>query len=592
MSDKKQAKQMKRHEKKVLRTNKKEGLKTPWYDFYDDVPFTLEYPNHTIYEHLVATAHEMPNRIAYDYFGTKSTFLSFIKDINECAKALKAAGLEEGETITICMPNTPEGIITFYAANQIGAICSMVHPLAAENEIKEYLKISNSSMLLTLDVLWPKVKKALTETKVRKSIIVSVKNSMPIILKTGFMITKGYKIKKPEYNDQVIAWPSFINGGKDYIQSIHPKMKAKDPAVILYSGGTTGEPKGILLSNYNFNALAIQAINHCANVEPGDKILAILPIFHGFGLGVCFHTVMTLGGTPVMIPQFTPDSFEKLITKHKPNVLIGVPTLFEALLQNSKNKRLDLSFLKLVISGGDSLPKSLKNKIDEFLKDHGADIQVRQGYGLTECVAASCLMPINHYREDSIGIPLPDMYYKIIDPNTGEEVPYGEIGEICISGPTIMMGYVNDEVETNKALRKDKNDRIWLHTGDVGYMSDEGFVFFTQRIKRMIVTSGYNIYPQHIENIINTHPDVLMSTVIGIPHPYKKQVAKAFIVLKSGVKASNKIRKEIQKNCEANLARYSIPKEFEFKASLPKTLIGKVAYRELEKEEAEKFKKN
>lgn len=574
--------------KKLVKSNKKEKLNTPWYTFYDNVPATLEYPKYSIYDHLVEAATKYPNYYAYNYFGQKQTFFNFIKEINHCAKSLKTLGIKAKDTVTICMPNTPEAVIMFYAINQIGAVSSMIHPLSAEQEIKKYLEISNSVMLVTLDVFWGKVAPIIDETNVRNTIILSAKTSMPIILKTGFMITKEYKIKKPVFNESVISWEKFIKMGETYLPTIKPNIKANDLAVILYSGGTTGDPKGVMLSNYNFNALALQCYDMCQNIHPGDSILAVLPVFHGFGLGVAIHTVLSLGGCSILVPQFTPQTFEKLITKYRPNVIAGVPTLFEALMQNNKNKKLDLSHLKIIISGGDSLSGGMKVKIDKFLKAHNCDVSVRQGYGLAECIAASCLMPLNHYREMSIGIPLPDMYYRIVAPNTNTELKYGETGEICISGPTVMLGYLNDDIETNKALYKDKNGRIWLHTGDLGYMDEDGFVYFKQRLKRMIVSSGYNIYPQHIENVLDSHPDVLMSTVIGIDHPYKGQVAKAFIVLNAGVKPSNKIEKELKEYCNKNLARFSIPKEFEFRESLPKTIIGKVAYRELEEEEKNK----
>lgn len=586
MNDKQYEKKL----KKLIKKNKKEKLKTPWYDFYDNIPATLDYPNYSMYDHLVETAAKYPQYYAYNYFGRKQTFYNFIKEINQCAKSLKTLGVQAKDVVTICMPNTPEAVVIFYAINQIGAVSSMIHPLSAEQEIKKYLQISNSIMLVTLDVFWGKVSPILDQTNVRNTIILSAKTSMPIILKTGFMITKEYKIKKPLFNEKVISWDKFIKLGETYLQTIKPNINADDLAVILYSGGTTGEPKGVMLSNYNFNALALQCYHMGENFHPKDAILAVLPIFHGFGLGIAIHTVLTIGGCAVLIPQFTPKTFEKLITKYKPNVVAGVPTLYEALIQNNKNKKLDLSFLKIIISGGDSLSGGMKFKIDKFLKEHQCNETVRQGYGLAECIAASCLMPLNHYREMSIGIPLPDMYYRIVAPNTNTELKYGEIGEICISGPTVMLGYLNEEIETNKALYKDKNKRIWLHTGDLGYMDEDGFIYFKQRLKRMIVSSGYNIYPQHIENVLDSHPDVLMSTVIGVDHNYKGQVAKAFVVLKSGIKPNHKIEKELKEYCNKNLARFSIPQSFEFRESLPKTKIGKIAYRELEDEEKNKNK--
>lgn len=571
-----------------MKKNKKNKLVEPWIDSYGPVKPKIDIPETSLYEHLEETALKYPNYIAYNYFNNTSTFTNFLKDIKRCAKSLKNIGVNKGDIVTICMPNTPEAIISFYAINMIGAIANMIHPLSAEAEILEYLNISSSTVVITIDLAWEKVENILKETKVQTTIVVSVKESMPKLLGLGYEITKGYKVKKPKYTDSVISWKTFIDSGLSYLGELKEDVNKDDCAAILYSGGTTGKSKGIVLSNYNINATAVQSLEACFSFNPGDKALSILPIFHCFGLGICVHAVITHGATAIILPQFNAKTFHKLLKKYKPNVIIGVPTLYEALINNKSIG--DLSFLKLAISGGDTLTLSLKNKIDDFFKEHGAKIEVREGYGLTECAGASCLMPINKYKEASIGIPVPNMHYKIVVPETEIEMPYGEEGEIVISGPSVMQGYLNEEVETNRTLRIHNDGMIWLHTGDLGVMDEEGFVYFKQRLKRMIVSSGYNIYPSNVENVINSHPAVLTSTVIGIPHKYKQQVAKAFVVLKEGYTSTKAIEKELYEFCEKRLAKYSIPSEIEFRESLPKTLIGKVAFTKLEEEEKIKEK--
>ncbi len=268
--------------------------------------------------------------------------------------------------------------------------------------------------------------------------------------------------------------------------------------------------------------------------------------------------------------------------------MAGVPTLFEAMMRNPEMQKTDLSSLKGLFSGGDSLSIELKKKIDKFLKDHGATIQVREGYGTTECVTASCLTPPEYYREGSIGIPFPDTYYKIVIPQTNEESPIGQMGEICLTGPTLMKGYINNPKETDQTLRYHDDGKLYLHTGDLGYMDEDGFIYFVQRLKRMIVTSGYNVYPSQIENVIDSHEAVMFSTVIGVKDDLRMQKVKAFIVLKPGFTPSEEIKESIKAHCEKSIAKYALPKEYEFRDSLPKTLVGKVAYRELEKEEEEK----
>ena len=562
-------------------------VKTPWYSYYDQVKKHLEYPDISVYELLEREANHHLDYISYSYFGRKRTYQNFLREIDDCARSLKQLGVKAGECVSICMQNTPEAIISFYAINKIGAIANMIHPLSSENEIKYYLNLTDSKYIITIDLAFNKIFHIAKKTKIKKAIIVSVKDSMPLGLSIGYQLTQGRKIKL-ESSDLIMKWKDFIRQGKNYDKKINPHHSGDETAAILYSGGTTGYPKGIELTNMNFNALAMQSFEACATLSEKDTVLAVMPVFHGFGLGICIHTVQYFGGTSILLPKFDAKTFDQLILKNKPNIIAGVPTLYEALLQNKGLEGKDLSFLKCVISGGDSLSVSLKKKIDKFLRSHGAKIQIREGYGLTECVTGSCLTPVNYYREGSIGIPYPDTYYKIVKPDTIDELPYGEEGEIVISGPSVMKGYLKDSKETKKILKKHKDGLVWMHTGDIGLMDPDGFVYFKQRLKRVIVSSGYCIYPQYIENIIDSHPDVLMSCVIGIPHPYKKEVAKAFIVLKDKNKQSEEVMESIKKLCEKELAKYSWPYEYEFRDELPKTLVGKVAFNELVKEETEK----
>lgn len=320
-------------------------------------------------------------------------------------------------------------------------------------------------------------------------------------------------------------------------------------------------------------------------------MLAAMPLFHGFGLGVCVHSMLSQGARCILIPRFTPKSYAKQILKYKCNFIAGVPTLFEALLRVPSMEGKDLSFLKGVFSGGDSLSIELKKKFDKFLYDHHATIQVREGYGTTETVTACCLTPPTMYKEGSIGIPFPDTYIKIVKPDTDEEVPYGEEGEILLSGPTNMQYYWDNEEETNMTLRKSDFDGLtWVHTGDLGSMDDEGFVYFKGRSKRMIISSGYNIYPAQLENILDAHEDVQMSCVIGVPDSYKMQKVKAFVTLKPGIQPSDEVKESIMAHCRKHLAKYEMPYDIEFRDDMPKTLVGKVAYRVLEEEELMKIK--
>jgi len=555
--------------------------KEPWYKYYDRGGM-IDYPDLTIYQLIEKTCEAYPNNYAFEYYGNKITYKEFLVRIKKTASSLLELGVMEGDRVTICMPNTPVAVITFYAINMIGATASMIHPLSSENEIEFYLKESNSKYILTIDLVYDKLMKIVDKTNVKKIIVSSVSDDMSKFMSVMYWFFSGRK-NKIEKNEKAIFYDELLRLGIYYKEFECCKRKLDDEAVILYSGGTTGSPKGIILSNLNFNALAMQCHLMCDPAKAGDSILAILPIFHGFGLGVSIHTPLYIGMKVILIPDFSPRKFGSLIKKYKPNFITGVPTLYEALLKTKLGKN-DLSSLTCVVSGGDTLLPSFKSTVDKFLKDHGSSAQIRCGYGLTECTGASCLNPRREYRDNSIGIPLPDMDYKIVKINTFDEADVNEDGEICISGPTVMKGYLNNPEETKKTLVKHDDGKIWLHTGDIGCMDSDGFIYFKQRLKRLIVSSGYNIYPSYVEDIIKKHPKVSSCVVIGIPHEYKKQVAKAYIVLKNGEKATTSIKKSIKKHCEDNLSKYSWPYEYEYRDSLPTTLVGKVAYKKLEEE--------
>ncbi|MCI6994608.1 class I adenylate-forming enzyme family protein [uncultured Methanobrevibacter sp.] len=548
-------------------------VKTPWYGSYEDIPEHLDYPDYSIYETIRRTCEKYPNEIAYDYFNRKVTYGDFLKEIDMIAKSFVAIGVKKGDKVTLVMPNTPEAIISFYALNKIGAISNMVHPLSSQNEIRHYIELSKSVAVLTIDATFATVYNIVPGTTVQNIIVASPSNSM-IYMKPIYKTTQLTSNRIPREKG-IIKWWRFRRLGRKVDYGVDEYTDGSYPATILYSGGTTGKPKGIVLSNLNFNALALSSLTF-VKIGVGDKILAIMPIFHGFGLGVCVHTCMSVGAQSILIPRFDNKKFHKLLKKHKPTVLAGVPTLWEAMINNPKMKNMDLSFLKIMISGGDSLSVSLKHKMDAFLKEHNADIQVMEGYGLTECVTGSCLNPQYRCKDGSVGIPYPDIFYKIVKPNTCKEIPYGEEGEICLSGPTVMLEYLDEPEETANTLKVHEDGLTWLHTGDLGHMDEEGWVYFKLRIKRMIVSNGYNIYPSQLENIIDAHPNVSVSTVIGIPHPYKREVAKAFIVLKDGIEPTDEVKQNIYNYCKQNIAKYALPKEFEYRDELPKTLVNKV----------------
>ena len=566
-------------------------VKTPWKDYLGDVPMHLEYFDGSMFEAVENVARKYPNAVAFDFMGKSTTYRSLVREIENCAKALKTIGVREGDKVTIAMPNCPQAIYMFYAVNLVGGIANMIHPLSAEKEIEFYLNESESVTAITLDQFYHKFERIRENTKVINIIIASVKDALSKPIRAGYMLTEGRKIAKIPEDAPVIMWKDFMRLSRScFYKTFKVKRTGSDPAVILYSGGTTGTTKGIVLTNLNFNALAAQIIATNPMFRPGDRMLSAMPLFHGFGLGVCIHSMLANGGRCILIPRFTAKSYAKQIVKYKCNFIAGVPTLYEALLRLPSMDGANLSSLKGVFSGGDSLSIELKKKFDKFLYDHNATVQVREGYGTTETVTACCLTPTHMFKEGSIGLPFPDTYIKIVEPGTDREVPYGTEGEILLAGPTVMKEYMKHPEETAQTLRTHADGLTWVYTGDLGVMDEQGFIYFRGRAKRMIISSGYNVYPGQIENVLDAHDAVQMSCVIGVPDAYKMQKVKAFVKLKDGAAATEETKQDILDYCARHVAKYAMPYDIEFRDDMPKTLVGKVAYRVLEEEELAKLK--
>ena len=564
--------------------------KAPWKNHMGGVPFTLDYFDGSMFDAVNAIAEKYPDNVAFDFMGVKTTYKKMVAQIIKCAKALRTIGVREGDRVTIALPNCPQAIYMFYAVNLVGGIANMIHPLSAENEIEFYLNESESVTAVTLDQFYHKFEHIRKNTKVVNIVIASIKDELSQPIKAGYMMTAGRKIKKIPSDAPIISWKQFMTLSRSCFYQYKNTRKADDPAVILYSGGTTGTTKGIVLTNRNFNALGQQVIAANPMFRIGDKMLAAMPLFHGFGLGVCIHTMLSQCGRCILIPRFTAKSYAKQITKYRCNFIAGVPTLYEALTRLHSMDKADLSSLKGVFSGGDSLSIELKKKLDKFLYDHNASIQVREGYGTTETVTACCLTPPNLCKEGSIGVPFPDTYIKIVEPGTDRELPYGEEGEILLAGPTVMKEYLKHPDETALTLRHHADGLTWVYTGDLGCMDNEGFIYFKGRAKRMIITSGYNVYPGQLENILDAHEFVQMSCIIGVPDALKMQKVKAFVKLREGIKPDDATKQILLAYCRKNIAKYAMPYDIEFRDEMPKTLVGKVAYRVLEEEESAKIK--
>jgi len=555
-------------------------IKAPWLKHYGDIPVNLEYSDGTMWDCFLKSAAAVPAFPALAYMDREYSYAHVKSAIEKTARGFAAIGVNKGTRVAICLPNMPQAIYCLYALNMLGAAACMVHPLSAEKELTDLLKEAECSFAVIMDSFAAKFADAEKQLPHIKYIVTDAAECLGI-KSTVYKLLKGRKFKV-DYPKNSMVWKKFIKQGKDKTLPKTVKAEKDRPAVILFSGGTTGIPKAIALSDFNVNAMSAQINAVDRNNMHGNRTLAVLPIFHGFGLGVCIHSPLCNCGTSVLVPRANPAEFAKLLESAKTNVLAAVPSLLEALTRNKYKP--DLSGLLAVYSGGDSMSASLKQKLNAYLKDCGAKIRVQEGYGATECFAASCLTPYFSTKDDGIGFPLPDMFFKICDPLTAEELPYNTDGEICVSGPTVMLGYLGHVEENKNTLRRHADGRIWLHTGDMGCMDAEGCVYFRQRIKRMIITNGYNVYPSRIEQILDEHPKTRQSFVIGVPDPQKIQRVKAFVVPEDGVTADDALRAELLEYCKERIAKYAMPRDIEFRKDLPKTKLNKIDYRALEEE--------
>lgn len=565
----------------------------PWVKHYDPwFKENLDYPQDTMYGLVLKTARRYPEYTALSFMGQKMTYARMFELIDEAAAGLLAIGFTRGSVATICLPNTPHAVIFFYAVNRLGGICNMVHPLTPAEEMAHYIRTTRSDFLIILDAMLPKHRDMLAHARIRKTIVCSISDYLSKVMSFGFYLTKGRKIPSVKTADCFLLWKDFLKPAGHLPE---PAADEKACAVYLHSGGTTGSPKTIMLSSFNFNALASQGSQIIGLTENPDydpkglSMVTILPLFHGFGLCMGMHTMLVIGLTAILVPQFSPEVLASVLVKEKANYIAAVPTLYEGILKNPKLKNADLSSVKAVFCGGDSLPSDLRHRFDTFLKAHGSLCTLREGYGLTETVTVCAVNPELDARDDTVGLPLSDVLMKVVNPGTMEEVPVGSDGEFCIHAPTMMMGYLDDEEATRETIRRHPDGLDWVHTGDFGFMDEDGYFHFKQRIKRILKVSGVPVFPSQIEDSISKVPGVRMACVIGVPHPYKMQVAKAFVVKADPSESDESLRTRILAHCERTMLQYAIPREIEFRDDLPRTKVGKIDFVALERIEQGKL---
>ena len=526
-----------------------------------------------MYGLVAQAAQRTPEATALIYFRRRITYRALLADIDRCAAAFQAQGLGPGDTVTLAMPNVPNAIVVFYALNRLGVRVAMTHPLSSPTELQHYLNETGSTWAVTMDLFYDRFRDILDETSVQRLLIARFPDYLTLPEKVGFALTKGRRIAPvPATDRRVLAWKDFVThpgSAPLAVAGVHDEA-----TIVLFSGGTSALPKGIELSSAAFNALAT-SMREITGIAPGNSVLAILPVFHGFGLGLCIHTPLTVGACAILVPEFSTKVYIDNLIRHSPSYIAGVPTLFQALLNEPRFAGVSFEHLLGAYSGGDSLSSDLKARFDAALAAQGSRVELMEGYGLTECVTACTVSPPGGYRESSVGIPIPGMDVKIVD------------GEICVTGPTLMNGYLNEPDATADTLRRHDDGRTWLHTGDIGTMDDDGYLFFRGRRKRIIKVSGISVYPAQVEQVLEAHPGVQRACVIGVPDEYQMAAVKAFVVPAAGP-GNDALVEDLVAHCHQHLMKWAVPRSIEFRTSLPTTLVGKVAYTQLEQEERER----
>ena len=552
-------------------------------------------PKMSVYSYLYSQNNKYLNRTALNYYGRKISFDELFLKIEETAKALKAIGVKENEIVTISMPNTPEAVYLFYAISKIGAIANMVDPRTSMEGIHKYINEVGSDKVIIIDSYYNKVKPLTESGSVKQIVAVSPAESLPFGLNFGYKVKEFIETlkepsKKNVYNEQTINWNQFISKGRSYDEKTEVKFIPNRPLVIEHTGGTTGEPKGVILSNENINSVALQSVLTGIDMKREHNWLDIMPTFIAYGVGMGLHLPLTIGMETILIPQFDAEKFDELLIKYKPIHMVGVPSYWGTIIKSKKLAKKDLSYMIAPTVGGDSMNITLEQQANQYLKEHNCSSKIVKGYGMTEVTGGVSGTVDANNQIGSVGIPFVKTTIAIFEPSTENELGYNENGEVCVTGPNIMLGYFQKQNETKYILKKHADGKMWIHTGDVGHITSDGNIFIVDRIKRMMIRyDGFKVFPSIIENVIGTHEAVESCKVVSINDSEHSQgkLPKAHIVLKEGFKSyQGQILLEIKKICAEQLPEYAQPVEYKFREHLPLTPTGKIDYLSLEAEDS------
>ena len=561
------------------------SIDKPWLKYYSEEAINAELPKCTIYEYLWKNNKEYPNDIAIEYMGRKISYEELFEHIDECVRALTVLEVKPGDIVTVALPSIPEVLYIVYALNKMGAVANMIHPLAGEKEIINYINEVNSEVAVIYEGTYRLIKDVISASTVKHVVVVSAEDSLPISIKWLYFAKN--KMPKISERNVFVNWRHFIELGTG--AKVTPVIKdSSTVAIISHTGGTTGEPKGVMCSDKNINALIWQIGCNLPHRRQ-ERYMSVLPPFINYSLVNSMLEGLAFGFRVILIPKYEKDKFDEYIKKYQPNHISSIPDYWEAILSNEKLKTMDLSCLRYVFYGGEAMEDKKEKEVNRLLRSCGAHTNLRKGLGSTEMVSASTVTYDDCNMPGSVGVPLVKINCKIVEPGTCNELTYNKIGEVCFSGDTMMLGYYNESKATADIIKVHPDGDQWLHTGDLGYKTENGILFVSGRIKRILMTKGNDgiitkLFPVRIEKAVMLHPSVNLCCVIGIPDERRVHYPKAYLVLNEGYEMTGQLKEEILKQCQEVLPDYMIPLEIAVRESLPRTERGKIDYRVLEKE--------
>lgn len=560
------------------------SIDKPWLQFYSEEALNTPLPECTIYEYMYENNKNHLTDIALLYFNRKISFGELFENIDKTARAFSALGVKRGDIVTVAMPSMPEALYCVYALNRLGAAANMIHPLASEKEICHYLNEVKSTVFVMFTGTYELVKNAIGDTSVRTAIVASPSESLAAPVRLLYKL----KAREPKFDGDPVflSWGAFIGGGKNV--NVHYKSHdVNETAIISHTGGTTGEPKGVMCSDRNINALMVQLVCNFQFHRQGRSLVS-LPPFVNYSLVESMMAMLAIGYQVILLPQYEPKKLSSYITKYRPTIILSIPAYLEALLHECDSKA-NFSSLEQIYYGGESMKREMESAINQVLKAHGSSVYLCKGLGSTELGAGATQSYPDCNPIDSVGVPLVRVNCQIIGTDSGEELSYNQEGEICFSGPSLMIGYYNKPEATDEVVKIHADGERWLHTGDLGHVTEDGILYVTGRIKRIIMTRGNDgqvtkMFPDRIEKALLEHPAVRLCCVVGVEDERRIHYPKVFVVLNSGYDAGDFTTESILAACREKLPGYMVPDVIEYRSDLPRTSRGKVDYRALEEE--------